>query len=257
MKLTILGCGTSGGIPVIGNRWGSCDPTNPRNRRSRSSAMVEWNGKRILIDSSPDLRSQLLSTEIDDVDAVLYTHAHADHTHGINDLCLLSRRKNAAIPIYADEPTLKALLTSFEYAFKDPGNDHYKPFLEANKIGTNTPFSLFDQVVEPFPQDHGIIQSVGFKVGKIAYSTDVQRLDNAVLDWLKESSLKIWVVDCLQLEVHRTHSHLAQTLEWIDYIQPERAILTHLSPHLDYQALQDKLPPSVEPAYDGMVLGVG
>lgn len=252
MKLTILGCGTSGGSPVIGNHWGSCDPKNPKNRRSRTSALVEWNGKRVLIDSAPDLRSQLLLTEIDDIDAVLYTHPHADHTHGINDLCLLSRRKNAPIPIYADQNTANALLTSFEYAFKDPGNDHYKPFLEINKIEAGIPFSLFGKVVDPFAQDHGIIQSLGFKIGAIAYSTDVQRLDSSTLDWLKTASLKVWVVDCLQLEVHRTHSHLAQTLEWIKHVNPKRAILTHMSPYLDFDTLKSQLPEGVEPGYDGL-----
>jgi phosphoribosyl 1,2-cyclic phosphate phosphodiesterase len=254
MKLTILGCGTSAGVPMIGNRWGACNPENPKNRRTRTSALVAWEGHHILIDSSPDLRYQLLSTGIDDVDAVLYTHAHADHTHGLNDLCLLSRRKNAAIPIYGDKETLDALMTSFEYAFKDPGNDHYKPFLVSNEIRTNVPFSLFGQEVEPFPQDHGIIQSVGFKIGEIAYSTDVRLMNKKVLDWLKASALKVWVVDCLQLEPHRTHSHLAQTLKWIRHVKPERAILTHLSPHLDYDALSAMLPPNVVPAYDGMTV---
>lgn len=252
MKLTILGCGTSAGVPVIGNRWGNCDPKNPKNRRSRTSALVEWDGKRILIDSSPDLRFQLLATHIEDVDAVLYTHAHADHTHGINDLCLLSRRKNAAIPIYGDKDTLRALTTSFEYAFKDPGNDHYKPFLDANEIRPSVSFSLFGKTVTPFIQDHGIIQSVGFKIGPIAYSTDVCQLDPHILDDLKEARLKVWVVDCLQLEPHRTHSHLAQTLQWIEHVKPEQAILTHLSPHLDYDTLSTMLPTNVEPAYDGL-----
>lgn len=254
MRVTILGCGTSGGIPVIGNRWGACDPSNPRNRRSRASAMVEWNGKKILLDSSPDLRSQLLAYAIDDVDAVLYTHIHADHTHGINDLCLLSRRKNAPIPVYGDSHTVDGLLQSFEYAFRSPDNDHYLPFLKEHVIEPERPFSVFDLQVYPFPQDHGIIQTLGFRLGSFAYSTDVRRFEESVLQELKEAQLGLWVVDCLQLEPHRTHSHLEQTLRWIDFVKPKRAVLTHLSPHLDYATLAKNLPKDVEPAYDGLVV---
>lgn len=256
MKVIILGCGTSGGIPVIGNRWGSCDPSNPKNRRSRTSALAEWGGHRFLIDSSPDLRSQLLACEIPDIDAVLYTHTHADHTHGLNDLCLLSRRKNAPIPIYGDKDTIDSLMTSFTYAFKDPGNDHYKPFLAPYIIQWGVPFPVFGHTIEAFRQDHGIIESTGFLLGSFAYSTDVCGLEDAVLEKLSEAALDLWVIDCLQREPHRTHSYLEQTLGWIQRVKPKRAVLTHLSPHLDYEILASELPTGVEPAYDGMVIDI-
>lgn len=253
MKITILGCGTSGGVPVIGDRWGSCDPTNPKNQRLRSSILVELAGKYILVDSSPDLRYQLLRAKVPTIDAVLYTHAHADHTHGLNDLCLVSRFKEEKIPVYGDKPTLDVLHQSFEYAFHNPDNEHYSPFLTAHEI-RDTPFELFGQTIEPFEQDHGLIKSLGFKVGNFAYSTDVCKLKPEVLDSLK--GIDTWVVDCLRYEPHTTHAHLDLTLEWINHVKPRRAILTHMSPHLDYETLKKDLPSGVEPAYDGLLVEV-
>jgi len=251
IKVTILGCGTSGGVPTIGDRWGTCDPKNPKNRRLRASVAVALeSGETILIDTSPDLRAQLLDNHIHDVDAVLYTHQHADHTHGLNDLGVVSRLKNKEIPVYGDEETLDDIVKSFGYAFYDPNNDHYLPFLKAHIIDLS-PFSLFGQTIEPFRQDHGIIQSLGFKIGAFAYSTDVCRLDDTVLDHL-QGKLDVWVVDCLRYEPHRTHSHLAQTLQWIEHVKPKRAILTHMCPYLDYDTLAKQLPDGVEPGYDGL-----
>lgn len=249
IAVTILGCGTSGGIPVIGNRWGDCDPKNPKNKRLRSSVLVEYHGKKILIDSSPDLRYQLLRAHVDTLDAVLYTHAHADHTHGLNDLCLVSRFKEAEIPVYADADTLSQLQQSFGYAFSNPGNEHYRPFLKPHTF-EEKPFDLFGQTITPFPQDHGFCTSYGFRIGDFAYSTDVKAFAPDVLDQLK--GLKLWVVDCLQYMPHQTHSHLDQTLEWIEVVKPERAILTHMSPRLDYETIKAQLPEGVEPAYDGL-----
>lgn len=253
MKVTVLGCGTSGGVPVIGQRWGACDPKNPKNQRLRSSILLELGGKYVLVDTSPDLRYQLLRVEVPTIDAVLYTHAHADHTHGLNDLCLVSRFKDAEIPVYGDKPTLDALQKSFGYAFHNPDNEHYKPFLEVHEIKTE-PFMLFGHTITPFEQDHGLINSLGFKVGNFAYSTDVCRLTPDVLESLK--GIDTWIVDCLRREPHTTHAHLDLTLEWIRYVKPRRAILTHMSPHLDYETLRQELPPGVEPAYDGLVVEV-
>lgn len=253
MKVTILGCGTSGGVPIIGDRWGNCDPKNPKNERLRSSALLEMGDKKVLIDTSPDLRYQLLREKVPTIDAVLYTHAHADHTHGLNDLCLVSRFKEAEIPVYGDKPTLDALRQSFGYAFHNPDNAHYQPFLTAHEI-EYTPFEVFGRTVEPFEQDHGLIKSLGFKIGDFAYSTDVCALKPEVLDFLK--GIDTWVVDCLRYEPHTTHSHLALTLEWIAYVKPRRAILTHLSPLLDYDTLCQELPAGVEPGYDRLTLEI-
>ncbi len=145
---------------------------------------------------------------------------------------------------------MDALVKSFGYAFYDPQNDHYQPFLKAHIIDLQ-PFMLFDQLIEPFEQDHGIIKSLGFKIGSFAYSTDVCRLEDSVLDFL-QGKLDVWVVDCLRYEPHRTHSHLAQTLEWIKHVNPKRAILTHMSPYLDFDTLKSQLPEGVEPGYDGL-----
>ena len=208
--------------------------------------------KKVLIDTSPDLRYQLLREKVPTIDAVLYTHAHADHTHGLNDLCLVSRFKEAEIPVYGDKPTLDALHQSFGYAFHNPDNEHYAPFLTAHEISNYQSFEMFGHTVQPFEQDHGLIQSLGFRIGNFAYSTDVCGLKPEVLESLK--GLDTWIVDCLRYEPHTTHAHLALTLEWIAHVKPKRAILTHMSPLLDYETLRQEVPAGVEPGYDGMVL---
>ena len=251
MKIRILGCGTSAGVPALGNRWGLCDPKNPKNKRLRTSALVQVGDKNILIDSSPDLRYQLMRENIGVVHAVIYTHQHADHTHGINDLGPISRINKFDMPIYANRETLEDLKAAFGYAFHDPENGHYHPFLLPQEID-ETPFDLFGHTVQPFEQDHGIIKSLGFRIGDFAYSTDVCKLSPSALERLQ--GIKVWVVDCLQRDPHGTHSYLDQTLEWIAHVKPERAILTHMSNTLDYQTLKADLPEGVEPAYDGMIL---
>lgn len=253
LKVTILGCGHSGGTPMIGNKWFNCDPQNPKNRRLRPSVMVHFQGKNVLIDTSPDLRQQFLENNIHNIDAILYTHDHGDHCHGLNDVGIISRAKNETIPVYCTEKTFKTLNQAFGYAFHND-IDHYAPFLMHKAIQENKTFSLFGLDVLPIPQDHGFGPSLTFRLGDFAYSTDVKQFDPD--DFEKLKGIHTWVVDCLKEEEHKTHSHLSQTLEWIAEIKPQKAYLTHMHPLLDYEQLKSKLPPGVEPAYDGLVFHV-
>lgn len=255
VKAIVLGCGTSGGIPVVGNRWGACDPHNPRNRRLRSSVYVEIDGKRLLVDTSPDLRYQLLTNNIDDLDAVIYTHKHADHVHGINDLAPLGRIHQRVIPVYGTAETLRDIKHSFSYAFvSEPGAPKiYNAFLAGHEI--SPPCAQIEGVpVTCFTQDHGFITSLGLRFGDFAYSTDVCGLSEEAFAALE--GVKVWIVDCLQYEPHETHSYFDQTMTWIERVKPEKAYLTHLSPYMDYEALNKKLPPHIAPSYDGLVIEV-
>jgi phosphoribosyl 1,2-cyclic phosphate phosphodiesterase len=252
MKITILGCGSSGGVPLIGNDWGACDPNNPRNRRSRVSILVEQNDTVLLVDTSPDMRQQLLSAATKKISAVLYTHAHADHSHGIDDLRSVNWMMQKSIPVYADEATMKELEVKFSYVFSGsrvPGH-FYKPSIIPTIIKGG--FEIEGITIQPFKQDHGYGQTLGFRFGDFAYSTDVHSLDEAAFDALK--GIKIWVVDCVREQPHPTHSHLAQTLDWIERVKPAAAYLTHMGQTLDYASLLAKLPAGVEPAYDGLIL---
>lgn len=254
MKVTILGCGPSAGVPLIGGNWGTCNPDNPKNRRTRPSVLVETYGTSILIDTSPDLRAQLLAAKIGRVDAVLYTHDHADHVHGIDDLRtvyrLMDRRR---IPAYADPVTLASIIRRFPYVFEGHGEVEamYRPILNAREI--DGPFAVGPVRVVPFVQDHGICATLGFRIGRFAYSTDVVRLDDAAFEAL--AGIELWIVDCLRAgEEHPTHANLATTLGWIARVKPRRAIFTHMNHQADYDALKVLCPAGVEPGYDGMVL---
>ncbi|WP_020399009.1 MBL fold metallo-hydrolase [Kordiimonas gwangyangensis] len=248
MKLTILGCGTSGGVPKMPEYWGACDPKNPKNRRRRASVLLESGGKTILFDTTPDLREQMLSAKVGMIDAVFYTHDHADHTHGIDDLRGFYQTSGERVPVYADAQTLSILRHRFDYIFRSQNN--YSAICKANTI--TGPVSVGDMKVIPFEQGHGGGISLGFRVGDFAYSTDLNRLPESAFDTL--AGVKVWVVDALRYKEHPTHSHLAQTLEWIERVRPERAILTHMTWDMDYETLCRELPAGVEPAYDGMTV---
>jgi phosphoribosyl 1,2-cyclic phosphate phosphodiesterase len=258
MKLTILGCGGSHGVPVIsGNRggnWGACDPAEPKNRRLRASVLIEGAGQRILVDTSPDLRQQLLGTDSGWLDAVVYTHAHADHLHGIDDLRMVNVLCKAPLDAYGNKAALEQIRTRFAYVLTPPDPaaqlQFYKPYLIPHEI--SGPFRIGDVEVVPFEQDHGFSKTLGFRFGPIAYSTDVVGLDEAAFKAL--AGVKIWVVDAMRFESHVTHSHFARTLEWIARVKPERAILTHMNHMMDYRSVQALCPPGVEPAYDGLVV---
>lgn len=257
-NVTILGCGASSGVPTIGNQWGNCNPKNPKNKRTRSSIFIEYNDTKLLVDTAPDMREQLIREEIHAIDAVFYTHEHADHTHGIDDLRLLYYHNNQqSIPVYSDSRCLNELTTRFPYLFGVGNNpatpEDFKPFLIANEI-TPTPFTLKGIPIHPFIQDHGTITTLGFRIGDFAYSTDAVDLNEEAFNILK--GVKVWVVDCLRHTPSKVHAHLDKTLEWINRVNPEYAYFTQMSKDLDYDTLCEQLPSHIRPAYDGLKLTI-
>ncbi len=260
LKFTILGCGSSAGVPRIGGDWGACDPENPKNRRRRCSLLIERKGQEgstnVLIDTSPDIREQLLSTDTSRVDGVLFTHDHADHTHGIDDLRVLALTAQKRVDVYMDQQTVKVIQTRFGYCFETPPGSSYPPILNANDITPGVPLHIEGGggiiTALPYLQHHGEIDSLGFRFGNLAYSSDVHDLPRASLEHLQD--LDIWIVDALRYRSHPSHFNVDQALTWIERIKPKRAILTNMHVDLDYDTLVRELPDHVEPAYDGMVL---
>ena len=250
----MLGCGTSSGVPRIGGDWGDCDPADPRNRRSRASILIETETTRILVDTSPDLREQLLAAGVDAVDAVIWTHDHADHCHGIDDLRQLFHARGAAVAGYARTDTLATLRSRFGYVFA--GHDGYPatavahPLPDAARIG--------DIGVRCVDQPHGAITSAGlrFESGGVAigYATDFNAMTDAMAALYADADL--WIVDALRRRPHPTHPHLAQTLGWIERLRPSRAVLTHMDQSMDYATLAAELPANVAPGHDGMVVAL-
>ncbi len=258
MKVTILGCGGSGGVPLAdgtpGGNWGACDPANPRNRRRRVSILVESGETTILVDASPDLRAQLLDAQVRNLDAVLFTHAHADHCHGLDELRGMMRTQGEPIDVYMDAQTHQTLTMRFAYAFTsshDPESLYGPVFRDRILDG---PVDIGAVCAVPFTQGHGPETTLGFRFGPVAYSTDAVTLNEAAFEALQ--GVDVWIVDCLRDAPHPTHSHLAQTLDWIARVKPARAILTHMNHQIDYEDLAARCPAGVEPAYDGMVIEV-
>ena len=250
MKVRLLGCGTSSGVPRIGNDWGDCDPAEPRNRRRRASILVESATTRILIDTSPDLREQLLDAGVSDVDAVIWTHDHADHCHGIDDLRQLFHARGRPVLCHAREATLAALRERFAYAFN--GRDGYPATVEGLRLSDRA--MIGDIEVTVVDQPHGSITSAGlhFTHGErsIAYATDFNIMTEEMAALYRSANL--WIVDALRHKPHPTHPHLAQTLEWIASLKPDRAVLTHMDQSMDYATLASALPAGVMPGHDGM-----
>lgn len=246
MKVRILGCGTSGGVPRVGNIWGRCDPKNPKNRRRRVSILVEEQNARILVDTSPDLREQLLDAEVNRLDAVLYTHDHADHTHGIDDLRGIFHSMRRPINCYADEATANTLKRRFGYVFE--GFEEYPAIAKLHLI--DGPITVGPLTAQPFRQVHGSITSLGYRFGNMAYSTDLNDIPAESEPYLRD--LDLWIVDALRYDPHPTHPNLDQTLAWIEKFKPKRAILTHMNWDMDYDEVKARLPLNVEPGYDGM-----
>lgn len=249
MKITILGSGASGGVPLITGVWGSCNPNNPKNIRTRSSILIQDKGKNILIDTSPDLRAQALQAGIKNIDAVFYTHAHADHIAGIDELRQIFLALQKTIPVYADLKTAKSIQHSFSYIFETRSSLH-PPFLKMHIVELYKPFEVFGFHVTPFDQGHGPYTSLGYRIGDFAYSTDMKILTPDSLDLLK--GLKVWVVGCLQEKLHISHANLEEILEYARFLKPEKIILTHLAHYWDYDILLSKLPKFMHPAYDGL-----
>lgn len=250
MKLRVLGCGTSSGVPRIGNDWGHCDPSERKNRRRRVSILIEEADTRILVDTSPDLREQLLDANVSDLDAVIWTHDHADHCHGIDDLRQLFHARGAPVTGYARADTLDTLRSRFAYAFE--GKNGYPPVVEAALLPDAFDVGAVD--VRVVDQPHGSITSAGlrFQAGgkSVGYSTDFNGLTAEMADLFK--GVDVWIVDALRRRPHPTHPHLQQALEWIDAVQPGRAILTHMDNSMDYAELVAVLPGGIEPGYDGL-----
>ena len=254
MKATILGCGTSGGVPLVTGNWGACDPSNPKNRRRRVSLLVEADAATVLIDTSPDLREQMLSVGHRRIDAVLFTHHHADHCHGVDDLrFLIYSQGREPIDAFMDPVTHRVLTRRFPYIFassRDPESP-YRPLLTDHVV--SGPFSVGGLPILPFEQIHGFGEiTLGYRIGGLAYSTDVVDLDDVAFAAL--AGLDVWIVDCLRYQPHRTHAHFDLTLSWIERAKPKRAILTHMTHDLDYEELRARCPAGVEPAFDGMVI---
>jgi phosphoribosyl 1,2-cyclic phosphate phosphodiesterase len=260
-RVVILGCGSSGGVPRVGGDWGACDPANPRNRRRRCSILVERKGDdgettSVLVDASPDLREQLLDTGLTRLDAVLVTHSHADHTHGIDDVRPLVIKMKRRIDIHMDAPTSEALRARFGYVFETPPGSQYPPLLEERRLTPGEPVRIPGPggAVEaiPFRLEHGDMDALGFRFGDMAYTPDVIGVPPESLDYL--AGLDLWIIDALRYTRHPSHFSLAEALEWIARMKPRRAVLTNLHTDLDYERLKGELPPGVTPAYDGMEL---
>jgi phosphoribosyl 1,2-cyclic phosphate phosphodiesterase len=258
LTFTILGCGSSGGVPRPALGWGACDPNNPKNRRRRCSLLVERrNGDkvtRVLVDTSPDLREQLIDAQVDWVDGILYTHEHADHTHGIDDLRALTMHKHRRLDAYLDDATARVLFHRFGYCFVTPPGSNYPPIMNEHRMRPGDAVTIKGEGGEitamPFLQDHGDIPSLGFRFGGVAYSSDLVDLPEASFAALED--LDLWIVDALRYKPHVSHFSVDDALAWIDRMKPLRAILTNLHSDLDYDELSAQLPPGVVPAFDGM-----
>jgi phosphoribosyl 1,2-cyclic phosphate phosphodiesterase len=256
MKVTILGCGSAAGCPSVSGGWGKCDPHNPKNRRLRSSILVEQGPTALLVDSSPDLREQMLNANVRRVDAVLYTHAHADHIHGIDDLREVNRVTRGPLQIYGPAETLETLRDRFGYAFEGvpEGKPVFRPWLIANDIAPPQSFSVGDISIRPFLQDHGFSSTVGYSFGDIVYSTDLIDLPQTSREIIRGA--KVWIIGVLSEQPYATHVHVSKALEWIEDLKPQRAVITHMSNTLDFDTLSTRLPAGVTPAFDGMVIEV-
>jgi phosphoribosyl 1,2-cyclic phosphate phosphodiesterase len=260
LKFTILGCGSSGGVPRPALGWGDCDPSDPKNRRRRTSLLVERRSgsgiTRVLVDTSPDLREQLLDAQVDWLDAVFFTHAHADHTHGIDDLRALVIKKRRRIDVYLDEHTAKALHVRFGYCFRSPPGSEYPPILTEHRLEPGRSVTIQGEggpiTALPLLQEHGDIPSLGVRFGGLAYSCDLNGLPTASIAALV--GVDVWVVDALRFRPHPSHFSVGDALAWIERIKPVRAVLTNLHSDLDFKQLRAQLPPRVEPAYDGLTI---
>ena len=255
MKITILGCGPSNGVPTVTGEWRACNPQNPKNIRSRPSILIQLEDINILVDTSPDFRSQAINAGITGLDAILFTHEHADHIMGIDDIRGIARKMGKQIDVFASSTVLTQLINKFGYLFVTDNNVNglYRPIYRPRAIIDQ--FKIKDRTVTPFKQDHGICESLGYRIENFAYSTDVVRLTDQSLKLLR--GLDCWVVDCLRKDpAHPTHAHWDVVREWIEKIKPKRVILTHMNFETDYDEFLNFLPDGVEPAYDGLVINL-
>lgn len=261
LTVTILGCGSSGGVPQLGGpeergHWGACDPAEPRNRRTRTSALVEdAAGRRLLIDAGPDLRQQLLAVGVGRIDAVAFTHAHADHVMGIDELRIVNRIRNAALDAFGSYVTLSTLRSRFDYAFHPPApQGFFRPSLTPRPVAPGELVEMAGLPVRVIRQDHRVMESLGFRIGRFAYSTDVVAMPEESFAALE--GLDTWVVGCFQRAPHPVHAHVELACEWAARLKPRRTVLTHMGFDLDWAWLRANLPRGIEPGHDGMVLEV-
>lgn len=254
LKIRILGCGTSSGVPRIGNDWGQCDPANPRNARTRSSVLISFNNYRILVDTSPDMRQQLLDAQISSIDAVIWTHDHADHCHGLDDLRQLSNIQRAPVLAYARQPVLDRLHRRFTYAFD--GNFGYPPLIEAQPLQDRQ--KMGNLTVEAVEMPHGPVQASGLRFsadGKsIGYATDFSEFTDEMAVFF--AGVDLFVIDALRRYPHPTHPHLAMTLAGLERCGVDHAVLVHMDNSMDYDDLFGELPDGVEPGFDGLEVWV-
>ena len=258
LRFTILGCGSSGGVPRLGNVWGDCDPSEPKNTRRRCSMLVqrfdEGGETSVLIDTSPDLRMQLLDAGIGKLDGVVFTHGHADHVHGIDDLRMIVFNMRARLPVWADGATQNDLLSRFGYAFVQPPGSAYPPILDLNAMAPEVVIDGAGGAItlRPFGVEHGNIHSLGFRIEDLAYLPDVS--DIPADAWPMLEGLDCWVLDALRRTPHPSHAHLERSLGWIARAAPRRAVLTNMHIDLDYQTLLEETPAHIAPAFDGMAI---
>lgn len=261
LEITILGCGSSGGVPRVGQGWGACDPTNPRNRRRRCSIFVDKTGDdgghtSIIVDTSPDLRQQLLDLGVERLDAILMTHPHADHTNGIDDIRPLVLKARHRITMHMDEATASVVRRTFGYIFETSAGSLYPPLLDESRVHCGRPVKVEGPggpiEAMPFQVNHGEIDALGYRFGDVAYTPDLNAIPTSSTGFLEK--LELWIVDALRYTRHPSHFSLEETLAWIDRLRPRRAVLTNLHTDMDYGALRRILPDNVEPAFDGMTL---
>jgi phosphoribosyl 1,2-cyclic phosphate phosphodiesterase len=261
-RFTLLGTASSMGVPRVGPVWGNCDPNNPKNRRRRCALLVQRSvGKgqtTVLVDTPPEVREQMLDAGVSTLDAVLYTHDHADHTHGIDDLRAVYFNTRRRVPVWADAVTRATLEARFAYCFRQPAGSGYPAILEASTIVPPEPVRIegLGGAIEavPIPLEHGDMASLGFRFGNIAYSPDVGGIPESSVALLQ--GLDLWIIDALRPVPHPSHFSVQQALDWITRVGARRAILTHMTVELDYEALRRQLPPNVEVGYDGMVVEI-
>ena len=257
LKITILGCGSSFGVPLFHNIWGKCDPEEPKNIRSRPSILVQKNGKNLLIDTSPDLKQQILSNKIDNIDAVFYTHEHADHTHGINELRSINLIHRKIIPCYGNEQTMEKITHSFNYLFENTEKSYYPAILSKNHFSSKE-FEIFGINIKLISQNHGDIDSIGFILDdKVAYNLDVKYFYDQEEYFKKIKNIDHWIVGCLRIDPHISHASLAEVKEWLDIVKPKKAYLSHMTAHLDFKDTFKYLDnPNYMPGYDGQILEI-
>jgi phosphoribosyl 1,2-cyclic phosphate phosphodiesterase len=263
LTLTVLGCGSSAGVPRPALGWGQCDPNNPRNRRRRCSLLVEQTSEqgttRIVIDTSPDLREQLIDADVDHLDAVFLTHEHADQTHGIDDLRSVVLHQRKRIPLYLNQSTAKEVVFRFSYCFVSPPGSDYPPILTQHAIEAGESATIEGKggpiTLSAFLVQHGNIPALGYRIGDAAYSPDLSDIPRE--SWPLLGNLDLWIVDCLRYAPHPSHFSVADALSWIDRFKPRRAVITNMHSDIDYEVLRQSLPEGVTPAYDGMRLTLG